>query len=78
MDEYDEFVNKKTAQKFVGDIDTKKALKTNNSKFSYTAITDANVNKIQKPVLVEDQCNTISENDINQMEFDEFGNKYEK
>jgi hypothetical protein len=62
--EYDEFGNKKTVQKLVDNDGPKKAPQSNNLTLHNITITDANGNKIQKQVLVDDQGNIIDEDDV--------------
>merc|ERR1712169_53101 len=76
VEEYDEFGNKKIVRKLVDDIGPKKAPKSNNLKSCNITVTDANGNEIQKAVLVDDQGNIIDEDDVEYIEFDEFGNRY--
>merc|ERR1712096_510027 len=78
VEEYDKFGNKKIVRKLVDDIGPKKAPKSNNLKSCNITVTDANGNKIQKAVLVDDQGNIIDEDDVEYLEepyIDEFGNK---
>merc|ERR1712000_756568 len=50
VEEYDEYGNKKTVQKLVDDVGSKKVPNSNNLKYSDITLTDSNGNKFAKQV----------------------------
>jgi len=75
VDEIDEFGNKRTVQKLVDNVGPKQSPNSNNLRSKTITITDSNGNEIKKLITSDDKGNIIDQDDVEYIDFDEFGNK---
>jgi len=75
VDEIDEFGNKRTVQKLVDNVGPKQSPNSNNLRSKIITITDSNGNEIKKLITSDDKGNIIDQDDVEYIDFDEFGNK---